>query len=92
VSEASTYGALHAGDVVLGVDNQAWGVVTIGIIAGGVFAVRLYRHGHSVTGYPARETPVFVIQRADTSAEARAWEAFQSRGIEPEIISESWET
>lgn len=90
--EGSTWGALHAGDVVQGSDGLAWGVVGVGHDATPRFSVQLYRLGAAVVGYPHPDTPVLVIRRADTRAEEAAWSVLTDAGLQPTVISETWET
>lgn len=85
-----TWGSLHAGDVVLGSDGQEWGVEQVDDIGG--LVVGLVRHGERVTGYPDADAPVTVVSRCDTAAEQAAWQALNDAGLQPQVISESWES
>jgi hypothetical protein len=90
-TESSTYGALHAGDVVLGFDGRLWGVAFIGRgEAYPRFRVDMVAGHESMTGYPTPDTAVSVVSRADTAPEAYVFELFTAAGIEPELISEKW--
>jgi fructose-1,6-bisphosphatase/inositol monophosphatase family enzyme len=84
-----TWGSLHAGDVVLSSDDkrELWGAAAV---AGR--RVTLVRHGQSVTGYPEPAEPVSVVSRCDTSAEAMAWQVLDAAGLQPQVISETWES
>lgn len=88
MTEPSTWGALHAGDTIVGADGEAWGV--LGTLSE-PFAIALYRLGRTVIGYPDPSGPVSVIRRADTDTEARAWGVLSGAGFAPEVIRESWE-
>lgn len=87
--EPSTYGALHAGDLVRGADGQDWGVAEIVHVP--VLSVTLVRGTHRVTGYPAAGEPVTVVRRADFSAEiAVGWALVNSLGP-VDLLGERWE-
>lgn len=88
--EASAWGALHAGDVVLGADGETWGVVVIRW-DGSRISIALHRHGRNVEGYPNPSDPVYVVHRADNEAEAKAWSVLSAANFEPEVINETWE-
>ena len=83
-----TFDSLHAGDVVQGVDGQAWGVAEVRREP--VFAVVLTRHGRRVTGYPHPAAAVAILSRSDVRAEYRAAEALDALGP-VQLISETWQ-
>jgi hypothetical protein len=85
----TTWEEVHAGDVVLGHDGQVWGVAAVvpGSPAGPI--VTLTRHG--VTTGPAQPppgTPITILERADSAAEARAFGALSAAGLGPQLIEE----
>lgn len=85
-----TWDDVHAGDVVLGHDGQTYGVVAVHVAPGGP-VITLFRHG-AIAG-PAQVphgTPVTVLQRADTAAEARAFAVLATARLNPEVIGESY--
>lgn len=84
-----TWEATHAGDIVLGHDNQAWGVVelTLGDPRGPV--VTLTRYGQQLVAQPPPGTPITVISPVQTDQEARAYAALFNAGLCPEVIRES---
>jgi len=82
----TTWGELHAGDVVIGEDGKAWGVTDIGH-----GAVTLVNGAAAVTGRPDPAAPVSVIRPSDTQLEAAAWQMLDAAGLQPEIIRETWE-
>jgi len=84
-----TFEDVHAGDTVLGHDNEVWGVLSI--THAPRLAVTLVRPGHSVTGYPPAGTPVTIVSRSDISAEFAAAQTFIDAGLGVEIISETWQ-
>lgn len=94
--EVSTWQGLHAGDVVVGADDEDWGVVGVFAVAahgaGASLAVQLYRLGEQVTGYPPASGAVSVVHRADTRAEEAAWSVLDAAGAQPEVIKETWES
>lgn len=87
----ATWDVVHAGEVVRGHDGNDWGVETIDQ-RGGLLGVTLVRHGQRITGWPTPDTPILVVQRCDTIAEAQAWQALAAAGLAPEVIHESWES
>ena len=91
MNEPSTYGQLHAGDVVLGADGKTWGVLSICHGAGSTARLVLVQGTREVTGWPRRDEPVTVVHRCDTAAEAAAWAALAAAGLAPEVIAEQWE-
>jgi hypothetical protein len=91
VTEPSTYGQLHAGDVVLGADGEPWGVWRLWRYEGGQLTIVLMRGEREVTGYPRPDEPVTVVHRCDTSAEAAAWALLAAGGLQPQVIEEHWE-
>jgi hypothetical protein len=86
--EVSTYGALHAGDVVLGVDGNTWGVSEI--VHSPAFYVVLCRHGSVVRGTPAPGDSVTVVQRSDISAEYAAAGVLIAGFGAVELLGERW--
>jgi hypothetical protein len=80
------YEQVHAGDTVLGHDNDLWGVAAID--HGPPLAVTLVKGTTRVTGYPPPGTPVTVVTPADVSAEARAAQTFIDAGFAVEIVGE----
>jgi hypothetical protein len=86
----ATYEQVHAGDTVLGHDNDVWGVEAI--VQGPPLAVTLVKNGgHTrVVGYPPAGTQVIVIQPSDVSAEARAAQMFLDAALGVEIVAETW--
>lgn len=89
-AEQTTYETVHAGDVVLGADGQAWGVKQIDHTPQGAM-VTLTRHGHIVPGFPPPGTPVTVLSRGDVSAEAEAFAALMTGFGDVSLIQERWE-
>lgn len=85
----TTWGELHAGDVVLGWDNQPWGVARRRYDP--TFGITLVKHERIVVGYPREADEVSVIQQCDTTAEAEAWIVLHETGFSVEVIEESWE-
>lgn len=82
----ATWEQVHVGDVVLGHDGLTYGVA--GVAPGPI--ITLYRHGQ-ISG-PAQVppgTPVTILQRADTAAEARAFAILAEAGLNPQIIRET---
>lgn len=87
----TTYEQVHAGDHVLGYDNEVWGVAEIDHAP--ALRVVLVRPGHRVQGWPPAGTPVTVLHHADVSAESTAAGVLISGGLgEIEIVSEQWTT
>lgn len=86
----SSYEQVHAGDTVLGHDNDVWGVEAID--HGPPLAVTLVKDGGRtrVTGYPPAGTPVTVVTAADVSAEGQAWSALASAFGQVEVLGERW--
>ena len=84
-----TWEATHAGDIVLGHDNQAWGIVelTLGDPRGPI--VTLTRYGQQLVAQPPPGTPITVITPVDTAPEARVFDMFINAGFTPEVIRES---
>jgi hypothetical protein len=79
---------LHAGDTVLGADNNVWGVLAIEPAAPGGPKVTLVRFGQRVSAHLPPGTEVTVIDRADVSAEAAATGELLAAFGGVEIISE----
>lgn len=87
----ATYEEVHAGDLVLGHDNQVWGVETVVRVPH--LSVTLRRHGARMTGWPPAGTEVTIVQRADVTADYAAAAALIDGGLGPlEIVSEYWTT
>jgi len=82
------YEQVHAGDHVLGHDGEVWGVAEIDHAP--ALRVVLTRPGYRVQGWPPAGTPVTIVHRADTSAEATAVEALIAARMTPELIGERW--
>lgn len=85
----TTYEQVHAGAVVLGYDNQAWGVEQI--MHSPTLAVTLVRHGARVTGYPPAGTEVTVLDPADVRAEEWAAQVLIEAFGSVELLGERWE-
>lgn len=85
----ATYEQVHAGAIVLGHDNELWGVAHIEHAPR--LAVTLVKGDQSVTGYPPPGTEIVVVEPADVSAEAWAAQNFIEAGLGVELISEHWE-
>lgn len=86
-----TFEQVHAGDIVLGHDNDLWGVAAIDHVP--QLSVTLVKAGTRIIGYPPPGTPVTVAMPADVTAEARAAQVLMDAGLGPiEIISERWES
>lgn len=92
--EVDTFGSLHGGDIVQGADGEQWGVEYVrrywGDDGAPPLEVGLIRYGRRVTGWPAEQEPVSVIQRADTALEAGAFQALMEAGLGPRVITERW--
>jgi hypothetical protein len=86
----ATYEQAHAGDVVLGHDNELWGIAEIAHEP--QLVVTLVRYGHRVTGRPPGGTLVTIVAPADVSGEMWAVQQLIDAGLGPEIISERWES
>lgn len=87
--EVSTYEQVHAGDVVLGHDGNAWGVEQI-VHDDGVTVVTLVRHGERVTGRPPAGTEVTVLAPADVRAEGWAAQQLIDAFGSVVLIRERW--
>lgn len=86
-----TWDGVHAGDVVLGHDGQTYGVVSVVHTVPGGPVVTLTRHGLTVgPAQPPPGAPITVLQRADATAEARAFTVLATAGLNPELIRESY--
>jgi hypothetical protein len=83
-------GTVHAGDVVLGHDNELWGVARIEREP--ELVVELVKHGARVVGRPPAGTPVTVVQHPHVSAEREAAGVLLAAGFGVELISERWES
>lgn len=82
--------ATHAGDVVLGHDDQAWGVVDIELGDPRGPVVTLYRFGQTLgPAQPPPGTPITVVSPVDTAPEALAFATLAAAGLAPEVIRES---
>lgn len=85
----TTFEDLHAGDHVLGHDNDTWGVAAI--TRSPRLVVALVKPGSRLVGYPPPGTPVTVLHRADIRVEEMAAGVLIAGGLgEIEIISEEW--
>lgn len=87
-----TWESVHVGDVVLGHDGLTYGVAGIkhGNPAGPI--ITLFRYGQTIgPSQPPPGTPITVLQRADVTAEARAFAALAECGIAAELIGERYE-
>lgn len=86
----ATYEQVHAGDTVLGHDNDVWGVEAID--HGPPLVVTLVKNEGltRMVGYPPAGTPVIVVQPSDVSAEARAAQMLVDAGLGVEIVAEVW--
>jgi hypothetical protein len=86
----TTWEKVHAGDVVLGHDEQAWGVVDIALGDPRGPIVTLYRYGQTLgPAQPPTGTPIIVVSPVDTAPEAQAFAALADAGLAPEVIRES---
>lgn len=85
----ATYGTLHAGDVVRGVDDGAEWMVLQVIWVGGLEIV-LARGDVEVLGRPAPSMPVSVVRRSDVSQEAAAYAALSGGFGSAELLGERW--
>lgn len=86
--EPSTFGALHAGDIVRGDDGQDWGVAEVVHVP--VLSVTVVRGEYRATVYPAAGDLVTVVRRADFSAEiAAGWALVSSLGP-VDLLGERW--
>lgn len=84
----AAYEQVHAGDTVLGHDNDVWGVESID--HGPPLVVALVKHAGTVrvVGYPPPGTQVTIVSRADVRAEERAAQVFIDAGLDVELVSE----
>lgn len=88
--EPGTWEGVHSGDVVLAHDGLAYGVVDVQLGDPRGPVVTLTRYGELVgPAQPPPGTPISVIQRADTSAEATAFAVLQQAGLDPAVIRET---
>jgi hypothetical protein len=87
----TTWERVHAGDIVLGYDEQTWGVVEIRHDYPPGPVITLTPFGQSVTGWAPLGTPVTVVSPVDTSAEAAAFAALTGAGLTVEILRESYQ-
>lgn len=85
----ATYGTLHAGDVVRGVDDGAEWIVRQIVWMGGLEIV-LARGDVEVVGRPSPEAPVAVVRRSDVSMEAAAYAALTEGFGSVELLGERW--
>jgi len=83
-----TYEQVHAGDHVLGYDQDVWGVAAV--VHSPRLAVTLVKPGHRVVGYPPPGTPVTILHHADVTAEEQAAGTLIVAGLDIEILSEEW--
>ncbi len=84
----SVWEDVHAGAIVLGHDQLAYGVLSVWHTAHGP-VVTLIRHG-VVTGpaQPPPGTPITIVSQPDMSAEAAAFGALSTVGLQPELLGE----
>jgi hypothetical protein len=84
----TTYEDVHAGDTVLGHDNDVWGVEVID--HGPPLVVTLVKdEGRTrVTGRPPAGTPVTVVSRSDIRPEIAAAQVLVDAGFTLEILGE----
>jgi len=88
--ESDVYENVHAGDVVLGGDDQAWGVKRIDHTPQGSL-VTLVRHERLVVGLPPPGTPVIVLARAGVEREAAAFAVLVESFGDVSLIQERWD-
>lgn len=89
-----TWEQVHVGDLVDGHDTppqQYWvSEVILGDPGGPI--VTIVRDGIATgPAQPPPGTPIFVVQHADTSAEAGAFAVLQQAGLDPAVIRESYQ-
>lgn len=86
-----TWDSVHVGDVVLGYDGARYGVLSIWHHDPRGPVVTLINGGVTVgPAQPPPGTPITVIERADLSAEARAFQALDDAGFGPVLIGEMY--
>ncbi|MET0915761.1 MAG: hypothetical protein ABWY81_06130 [Jiangellaceae bacterium] len=86
----TTYEQVHAGDFVLGYDNDVWGVAAL--TWSPTLTVELVKPGARLVGHPPEGTDVTVLHAQDVTAEAAAWSVLAAAGLNPEMIEERWTT
>lgn len=82
-----TYEQVHAGDHVLGYDNDVWGVAEK---IPSPLTVTLVKPGARLVGHPPEGTPVTVLYASDVTAEQAAWGVLAAAGLAPQMIGERW--
>jgi len=86
----TTFGDLHAGDVVQAPDGSGvWGVAFVQHAP--FLGIVLVQGELQWAWQPDPATPVERVQAADMSAEAAAWQVMMQAGLGPEVLTESWE-
>jgi hypothetical protein len=87
-----TWEQVHVGDLVEGHDRLTYWVSEIILGDPRGPSVTIVRDGVATgPAQPAPGTPIFVVWRADTSAEAGAFAVLQQAGLDPAVIRESYE-
>lgn len=86
----TTWDQVHAGDIVLGHDGNAWGVASVAPHPAGP-VVEIVRHGETLRAQPPVGTPITVIEAADVATEAQVFGMFERAGLGPEILWESYQ-
>jgi hypothetical protein len=84
----ATYEQVHTGAIVLGHDNDVWGVEAID--HGPPLVVTLVKGTQRVTGQPPPGTPVTVVEPADVSLERQAAQVLIDAGFDVELLGERW--
>jgi len=87
----TTWDEVHTGSVVLGHDGLQYGVAHVEHGLPGGPGIVLVRHGQRLQAQPPPGTPITVLQAADVSEEARAFETLTAAGLGPQIIRETWQ-
>ena len=86
----TTWERVHAGETVLGHDDQEWGVVDIVVGDPRGPVITLTRYGQTLgPAQPPPGTPITVVSPVDTAPEAAAFAALAAAGLAPEVIRES---
>lgn len=86
-----TWDDVHAGDVIIGHDGQAYGVEDICPDPVRGPTITLIRHGiRTGPAQPPPGTPIRIAQRAETSGEAYAFGVLAAAGLNPQVIRESY--
>lgn len=87
-----TWESVHVGDVVRGHDGQTYGVASIHVGDPRGPVVTLFRHGAVIgPAQPPPGTPIEILQRADSAAEARAFGILAAAGLGPELLGETYQ-